>query len=244
MLQRYKFHFKTTLLSLFRAPGFWVPTVLFPVMLYAMFGASVSNASISSFVMASFCAYAVIGVGFYQFGVSIATERETSWEKFQRVLPKVFWPKLLSRLFAAGVFALIAVLLVVVVAEVLAKPNADTFAVIKLILASLVIVLPFALFGVALGYWTTVRSAVPIANMIFLPLAYLGGLWAHPSQLPEVIQQISYYTPTRHAAEILWAVVGEFSVPGESLWWLGGYSFAFTALAWLGYRRDEARRYN
>ena len=243
MLQRYKSHFQTTLLSLFRAPGYWVPTVLFPVMLYAMFGASVSNAAISSFVMASFCAYAVIGVGFYQFGVSIATDRETSWDRFQRVLPKVFWPKLLSRLFAAGVFALIAVLLVVGVAEVMAKPSASLFAVVKLILASLVIVLPFALFGVALGYWTSARSAVPIANMLFLPLAYLGGLWAHPSKLPEIIQQISLYTPTRHAAEILWAVIGEFPVPNASLMWLGGYSIAFAALAWAGYRRDEARRY-
>lgn len=243
MLPHYKSHFKTTLLSLFRAPGYWVPTVLFPVMLYSMFGASVSNAAISSFVMASFCAYAVIGVGFYQFGVSIATDRETSWERFQRVLPNVFWPKLLSRLFAAAVFALIAILLVVAAAEIMAKPSAEFFTVVKMISIALVIVLPFALFGVALGYWTTARSAVPIANMIFLPLAYLGGLWTHPSKLPEIIQQISYYTPTRHSAEILWAVVGKFPVPSESIMWLGGYSVAFAVLAWWGYRRDEARRY-
>ena len=148
-----------------------------------MFGASISNAAISSFVMASFCAYAVIGVGFYQFGVSIATDRETNWERFQRVLPRVFWPKLLSRLFAAGVFALIAVLLVVAAAEIMAKPSAEFSTVVKMILTALAIVLPFALFGVALGYWTTARSAVPIANMIFLPLAYLGGLWTHPSEI-------------------------------------------------------------
>ena len=125
----------------------------------------------------------------------------------------------------------------------MAKPSAGVFAVVKMILAALAIVLPFALFGVALGYWTTARSAVPIANMIFLPLAYLGGLWTHPSKLPEIIQQISYYTPTRHSAEILWAVVGEFSVPNESIMWLSGYSVVFAVLAWWGYRRDEARRY-
>ncbi len=243
MLQRYKSHFKTTLLSLFRAPGYWVPTVLFPVMLYSMFGASLSNAAISSFVMASFCAYAVIGVGFYQFGVSIAQDRETSWERFQRVLPRVFWPKILSRLFAAGVFALIAILLVVVAAEIMAKPSATAFAVFKMVMVALAIVLPFSLFGVALGYWTSARAAVPIANMIFLPLAYLGGLWTHPSKLPEIIQTISQFTPTRHAAEILWAVIGEFPVPSASIYWLAGYSALFALLAWLGYRRDEANRY-
>ncbi len=34
----YRTSAKLQLLSLFRSPGYWVPTLLFPVMLFAMFG--------------------------------------------------------------------------------------------------------------------------------------------------------------------------------------------------------------
>ena len=55
---------------LFRQPGFWIPSVLFPVMLFAFFGASAGNWAANA--MASFMVYAVVGIGFFQFGVSLA----------------------------------------------------------------------------------------------------------------------------------------------------------------------------
>jgi len=64
-----------TLRILFRQPGFWIPTVLFPAMLYAFFGANSGGGAWASHAMASFAVYAVLGVGFFQFGVSVAQDR-------------------------------------------------------------------------------------------------------------------------------------------------------------------------
>lgn len=243
MTSRFTVHIKSAMLSYWRTPAYWVPAVIFPAMLYSMFGASVPAGRDASYVMASFCAYAVIGVGFYQFGVSIAQQRETSWEKFMRVLPRAFWPKLVALLMSAGFFAIFAVLLVILAAYVFSAPDADAATVIKLIAVTFIIAVPFVLFGVALGYLVSARAAVPLANMIFLPLAFLGGLWVRPSSMHPVVSEISLYTPTRHAAEIVWAVVGHRDIPNESIMWLAAYAALFAALAWWGYRRDEATRY-
>jgi ABC-2 type transport system permease protein len=243
MTSRFIVHIKTALLSYLRTPAYCVAAVIFPAMLYSMFGLSVPAGRASSYVMASFCAYAVIGVGFYQFGVSIAQERETNWERFVRVLPRAFWPKLVALLVSAGVFAIVAVLLVIAVAYLVGNPDADLLTVLFLILACFAIALPFVLFGVALGYWVSARAAVPLANMAFLPLAFLGGLWVRPSSMHPIVAKISLYTPTRHAAEIVWSVVGHNDIPGASIVWLVGYGCLFATMAWWGYRRDEAIRY-
>lgn len=243
MTSRFTNHIKTSLLSYLRTPAYWVPAVIFPAMLYSMFGASASSGRVASYVMASFCAYAVIGVGFYQFGVSIAQARETNWEKFTRVLPRAFWPKLVALLVSAVFFAIIAVLLVILAAYLFSAPDADILTVARLIMATFIIAVPFVLFGVALGYLVSARAAVPLANMIFLPLAFLGGLWVRPSSMHPVVSEISLYTPTRHAAEVVWAVVGQRDIPAMSVLWLVAYAALFATLAWWGYRRDEATRY-
>jgi len=75
-------------LILARQPGFWVPTVLFPAMLYSFFGAGLAGAGpAAGYAMASFAVYAVLGVGFYQFGVTVAQDRADPFIRWQRLLP-------------------------------------------------------------------------------------------------------------------------------------------------------------
>ena len=43
---------------------------------------------------------------------------------------------------------------------------------------------PFACLGFALGYWAPPKAALPIANLLYLVLAYAGGLWTRPVDPP------------------------------------------------------------
>ena len=54
----------------------------------------------------------------------------------------------------------------------------------ELVLMLLVGTVPFALLGIALGYWAPARGALPIANLLYLSLSYAGGLWIRPRDLP------------------------------------------------------------
>ena len=114
---------------------------------------------------------------------------------------------------------------------------------LRLALALLAGALPFTFFGIALGYLVPAKSAVPVANMVLLPLSFAGGLWLPPERLPEVVVSVSQVLPTRHFAELAWAAVLARPWPLASLIWLACYGLAFATLALWAYRRDEGRRY-
>ena len=150
----------------------------------------------------------------------------------------------MAQLVSALVFGLGAALLVIAAANLLSSPTAGPLRLLALLVAAFLITIPFTLLGIALGYWTTSKSAVAVANLLYLPLTYLGGLWIPPEGFPQCIAEISPFTPTRQAGEIAWAVIGGSAIPVTSVLWLAGYSVLFAALAWWGYRRDECQRYS
>ena len=240
----YVAHFLSAMTELMRSPGYWVPTILFPVMFYMFFGVAVAGRGANpALVMASFAVYGVVGVAFYQFGVGIAQDREMHWEKFVRTLPGSAPARIAARLITAAIFASLAAGIVLFAAHFFSAPGISGRQLVLFGLVCFAASTPFALMGIALGYWTNAKTAVPISNMVFLPLAFLGGLWIPPSAMPSSIAAISQYTPTRHMAELAWATMLDRSLPGESMGFLAGYAVIFAGLAYIGYRRDEGRRY-
>ncbi|RED44187.1 ABC transporter permease [Aestuariispira insulae] len=235
-------HFRFILLQLFRIPAFLVPTVLFPTMLYLFFGGPNGGDLIDAqFPLGSFCVFAVMGVAFYQFGVGIADDRGSPWESFMRVLPVTLFQRFTARIMAAGVIAGLAILCL----GIAGWSYGVTFSFgtwFGVGLALLAGTIPFCLFGVALGYLAPQKAAVPIANLIYLPLSFLGSVWSHPDSLPEGVAAFSPYLPSRMFAELVWAAIdGRFNLP--QLGWLALYAVAAFGLCVWAYRRHESRAY-
>ena len=73
--------------------------------------------------------------------------------------------------------------------------------------ALLVGCIPFALLGIAFGYWLSPRAALPVANLLYLPLAIGGFLWTRPTEaVPHGVDVSSQLLPTRNWMEVLDAV--------------------------------------
>ena len=195
-----------------RQPGFWVPTVLFPAMLYVFFGAGL-GAGAAGYAMASFAVYAVLGVGFYQFGVSVAQDRADAFVLWQRLLPGSAAAPWVARVVVGMGFSALAMVLVLALGRGLAGVALTPDAWARLAGVTLMAALPATLMGTALGSVASARAAVPLANLVFLPLAYLGGLWMPPQLLPEVIAAISVWAPTRAMAELSWAALDGRALP-------------------------------
>jgi ABC-2 type transport system permease protein len=230
------------LLELLRYPAASVPMLLFPALFFAFFGLPAPRRQ-ANVTMASFAAFAVLGIAFFQFGVGIAAERASPWERFLRTLPAGAARRFAARLVTALAFALAAAALVVAVA-VGATPvalGARGWARVAVVL--LAGAAPFALLGIAIGYWTSPKAALPIANVLYLALSYAGGLWARPATLPHIVQRISIALPTRAWGELLWASAASRPWPAVALIELAVATLAFGALAAVGYRRDEGQRY-
>jgi len=222
-----------TMRILFRQPGFWVPTVLFPAMLYSFFGANMAgDGPMGAYAMASFAIYAVVGVGFYQFGVTVAQDRENPFTVWQRTLPGHAAAPWVARVFASLIFVMVAVAMVWLAAWLIAGITLTTTAYARLAAACALASVPATLMGTALGSLASARAAVPLSNLIFLPLAYLGGLWVPPAALPSAIEALSVWMPTRAMGEIAWAAVDGRNLPSRYLMVLACWTLAAALITW------------
>ncbi len=237
-------HMTFEMKKLIRIPAFWVPAVLFPSMLFSFFGVSgAEDSTRARYIMASFAIYAIVGVVFYQFSATIAQERESAFDRWTRTLAGAALPSILARVFTAMLFGVSAVGLVLAIAHILTTPGISAMQLAKLVGVCTLSAIPAALMAITLGYLASSRSAVAIANLIFLPLSYLGGLWIPPMALPSAINTISAYTPTRHMGELAWHVMADAELPRESLMALAGFTVLFALTATLAARRDHAQRF-
>ena len=228
--------------ELVRFPGFFIGTLAFPTLTFLLFGLPRAG-SHGDLFLASYAAFAVLGVGFFQFGVSTAIERVTAWHAFVRALPAPAASRFAGRTLAALTFAALSAGIVIVVALTTTSTSLTAGEWIRLIAALVVGAVPFVLLGLTIAYLTSPKSALPVANVLYLLLSYAGGLWTGPSDLPHAIRSISSYTPTRQWGDVLWpAVTGE---PWHVTHWLalGAYAVAFAVIAAWGYRRDEGQRF-
>jgi ABC-2 type transport system permease protein len=230
-------------LELVRYPAYVVPTLLLPSVFFLFFVSS-GPADAARARMATFAGFAVIGVAFFQFGVGIAVDRASAWEAHLRTLPVGPGVRLTARLCSAAVFACAAacLLLVTAVASTGASLPAARWA--GLAAALLAGTVPFAFLGIALGYWAPAKGALPIANLLYLVLAYAGGLWIRPSKLPGAVEEASRFLPTRALSDVLVTTALGAGVDWGGWLALTLFSVLFAALAVAGFRRDEGRRFS
>lgn len=224
---------------LVRLPGFWIPTILFPAMLYAFFGVQSADGPWALNAMASFAIYAVVGVGFFQFGVGVAQDRESPFAVWQSTLPGSWVNPWIARILASVTFIALAVGLVLVTARVLAGVEIPMGALLRLSAACLVSAVTATLMGIALGSVASARSAVPLANLVYLPMAYLGGLWMPPFLMPSTIEAISRWTPTRAMGELGWASVAGTPWPMRYVLVLAGWTLAIALFAMIAQMRSR-----
>ena len=236
-------HFKDQTLQHLRAPGYLLPTLAMPGLFYFLFEGQDTDVKLVTFLMASFAMWAILGVAFFQFGVGIAAERTTPWERFLRTLPLSAGQRLGGRVLSAAVFAAVAAAIVIVEAHLINPVSVAADRWLPWLGALLAGGVMVALGGIAIGYWASPRAATALATLAWLLLAYLGGLWETPAELPSWAAEVSSYLPTRLWGEVTWAAVqGQASSPGD---WLGlaAYAVGFALLALWGYRRDEGTSY-
>jgi|SRR5579884_147121 len=231
------------LLELARRPGFVVPTMGFPALFFSLFDLQYARAhpDIAGDMMLSYIAFAIIGVTLFQFGIGVAVDRTLPWERYLRTLPAPVWLRFTSRIVVAALFALCSAAFVVAVATIAASVRFSFGQWLFIAACAAAGAIPFVLFGLAIGYWTSPKAAVPIANIFYLLLSFAGGLWLPPSMLPDFAKAISPFTPTRQFANLLWNAPHGFSA--SALFALAGFAALFAAIAAAGYRRDRATRF-
>ena len=235
---------RTETRQLLRFPAYWIPTLGFAAIALLLFGRHLERGEPER-LLAGFGATALLTVAFFQFGVGIAASRATPWESYLRTLPVSAGQRLAGRMLSALAFGAATTAIVAVVATTVYGATPPVWRLAALAGALLLGSLPFAFLGIALGYWLSPRAALPVANLLFLPLAIAGSLWARPGDdVPHTADVAAQLLPTRSWIEILDSIAtADRPLPSPHVAALAAWGTAFLALARWGYLRDEGERF-
>jgi ABC-2 type transport system permease protein len=100
-------------------------------------------------------------------------------------------------------------------------------------------VLPFCGLGLLIGSRVNASAAPALVNLIYLPMAFLSGLWMPLSLLPALIGQLAPLWPSYHLAQLALSVVGHGD--GSATLPHVAVTLAFTAICFALARRWLAR---
>jgi len=244
VLAAYLGDIQVELIKMLRTPAFSVPTIVFPVMFYLLFGVLLGsmrgNLQMGQYALAAYAVFGTMAPGLFGFGVTLAMEREQGLLTFRQALPAPPGAFLVARMVNAMVFVSISTLLLMVVATTLGKVSLTPGQALHLYLVNVIGVLPFAALGMYIGALTSGNASPAIINMIYLPMAFLSGLWVPLHFMPGVLQNLAPLWPAHHLAQLSMDAVGApvVGTTGNHLAALAGVTvlFFFLAMRRLGNR--------
>ncbi len=237
-------------LKLLRVPIFAISTLAFPLMFYVIFGLTFANEAaggvgVTTYMLATYGAFGVIGSALFGFGVSVAMERGQGWMRLKRVSPMPPLAYFVAKVVMSVSFAALIVAALFALGVTVGGVRMPAEQWIGLGAVLVVGALPFCAMGLAFGYLVGPNSAPAVLNLVYLPMAFASGLWIPLSQLPGVVQTIAPFLPPYHFAQLALGTFGaaDGGRPLLHVGALGAFTVAFLAVAAWGYRRDEGRTY-
>lgn len=247
----YALEAKYELLKTLRMPAYAIPTVSFPLLFYVFFGLafgggnSAGSVTMATYLLATYGTFGVIGASLFGFGVGVAIERGQGWMLLKRATPMPPMAYFTAKISMALTFSTILVLGLFALGAAFGSVSmpAQTWGSLAAILIAGA--LPFCAFGLFLGYLCGPNSAPAIVNLLYLPLAFLSGLWIPVQALPGILQKLAPALPPYHLSQLALAQIGANSGPAAwvSILYLVIFTLVSLGLAYLGYRRDEGKTY-
>jgi len=224
-----------------RMPQFILPTIALPPAFYALFALAMGqgSAEVATRTLATFGVFAVMGPALFGFGASIAAERESGQLELKRLSPMPAGAQIAAKVAATTVFSLIAFVLLYALGL---AGGVSLSAAQWVMLAGVhtLAIIPFALIGLGIGYRLGQKGAVAVANIVFLAMAVLGGLWMPIAVLPQVMQAFAWALPSYHLGEIALMAAGQRDA--AYLWLHAGplvlITLAAALFAWTGERQQ------
>lgn len=238
-------HTRYLMLELVRVPVALLAGSLFPAISMLAFvvpftggDAQAATTATASLMFFGAMSGAVIGLS-----IAVATDREQPWDPYVRTLPAGPFPRFAGRILATLAVMLLSTLPSLLVAALFTEATTTPLRLLLGFPALIASSVPFMLLGLFIGFVMSAKGAVALSQVLFFPLAILGGLLIPPAILPGFIQAVSPFTPARGAAELLWAVAAGTTPDALALVMLGVWTVALAAAAAWAYRRDEGRRF-
>ncbi|HZH44887.1 MAG TPA: ABC transporter permease [Lysobacter sp.] len=207
----YRLEARNEFLRLLRSPSFAIPTLLFPPMFYLLFAVVLNRRGgpeVASYLLASYGVFGVMAPGLFGFGVGIALDRERGFLTLKRALPVPPGAIVGSRMVMAMLFAAAIALVLLTLGLTLGGVVLGARQAALLFAVELIGVLPFCALGLYVGSLVGGQGAPAVVNLIYLPMAFLSGLWIPLAMLPDVLATLAPLWPSHHVLQIALAAIG------------------------------------
>lgn len=207
----YALEAKYEFLRVLRTPAFAIPSLLFPPLFYLLFALLLNrgNSGASHYLFATYTIFGVMAPGLFGFGVAVAIERERGWLALKRVAPMPPGAYLAAKMIMAMMFALIIYAMLATMAATLDGVRLELLQWLALALIAMLGVLPFCALGLLIGSRANAAASPALINFIYLPMAFLSGLWMPLSMLPAFLGSIAVLWPPYHLAQLGLAATGQ-----------------------------------
>jgi ABC-2 type transport system permease protein len=198
----------------------------------------------ATYATASMVTFAVMSTNLFQYGVGVAEDRVQPWEPYVRTLPTGALPRFAGRLLSGFALMVFSLLPVVLIAWLCTAATVTPLSFLVALIATFVISDPFIIMGLAIGYSVPPKAAVVVAQVLFFPLAFGGGLMTAPGSAPGFVEDLAPYLPTGASVRLMWAAVGDYPLQIGSILSLLAWIVVLGGVALWAYRRDEGRRFS
>ncbi len=231
-----------------RTRAFSLSAIGFPVMFYCLFGLIMNRnenisagVSVAKYLLGGYAVFGSLGAAIFGIGIGVAMDRSAGWLELKQASPMPPLAYVLAKCVMAVVFSLIIVSILTLLGITLGHVSLTfpEFAHIDLFAAAGAI--PFSCLGLAMAFLAPPASAGGIANMIYLPMSFLSGLWVPIRFLPHILQTIAPIFPTYHLAQLMYAALGAPSLGSTLGHWISllGFTLIMLGVTWLAFRRLE-----
>ncbi len=228
---------RSEILRYLRNPGFLLPTLLFPTVFYLMFGVLLGRGGEQArYMLAAYSTFGVMAPGLFGFGVSLALERDGGLLTLKRALPMPPAAYLIGKMAMAMLVAATIASLLLAIALFVAHVPLSAAQASRLFALEVTGVVPFCALGLLLGTLIKGQGAPGLVNMIYLPMAFLSGLWFPLSMMPKFLQQLAPVWPSFHLNQLAMSAVGMPSLGSGTQHALVLCGFTVACL-WLAARR-------
>jgi ABC-2 type transport system permease protein len=234
-------------LRLLRTRSFALSVIGFPVVFYIFFGLimnrgqHIGGITVARYMLAGYTVFGMVGAALFGIGVGLSAELAAGWLELKRASPMPPLAYLCAKCLSAMAFGVIIVSLLTLLGITAGGVHLSLLEFTRMIALTMVGVIPFAAMGMALALLVPASSAPGIANMIYLPMSFCGGLWIPIMFLPKVLQHFAVILPTYHLAQLQLTAFGYPSTGTALSHWIGliGFTLLAFGVALFAFRRLE-----
>lgn len=234
-------------LGALRTRAFSLATIGFPAMFYILFGLlmnrgeTLNGVLVAKYLLGGYAVFGALGASIFGIGVGVSMDLSAGWLELKRASPMPPLAYVLAKCCSAVGFSLIIVTVLTLLGISFGHVHLTVGEFAKIAGIAAAGAIPFSCLGLFMAFTVPPSSAGGIANLVYLPMSFLSGLWVPLRFLPHALQAIAPAFPTYHLAQLMYRALGATASGSTLGHWSGllGFALLMIGLTWVAFRRRE-----